>query len=155
MNKIKVISGGCKREGQTWFSKCRAAQVNSSIMSMSVQATAVAQPWQRSLPCRLASPLFSRDHLLEDRHERSRICNNSGKGTVFLCSFELCKAFALHLDLHGAVLLENEFCFSKGDRGQKLVPSNSFWDIVYDIALKWSSYGSFKESGFTSSLIGV
>ena len=60
MNKIKVISGGCKREGQIWFSKCRAAQVNSSVMSMSVKATAVAQPWQRSLPCRAESPFLRR-----------------------------------------------------------------------------------------------
>lgn len=94
------------------------------------------------------SPLFSRDHLLENGHETSRTCRNSGKGIVFLCSFALCKALAWQLDLHGAVLLEN-ICFSKEKKEQRLVHSDNFWGIIYYIALKQSSYGSLKESGFT------
>lgn len=46
MSKIKVISGGCRGEGQVWFSKCGAAQVNSSVVSMSVKVTGIAQLWQ-------------------------------------------------------------------------------------------------------------
>jgi len=129
MSKIKVISGGCKREGQVWFSKCSAAQVNSSITSIPVKATAIAQPWQRSLPCRAESPLFSGEHLLEDGHEMSRIGSNSTKGTVLLCSFALCQALALQLDLHGAVLLENAFCFSKADREQRLGLQMAFGEL--------------------------
>lgn len=75
------------------------------------------------------SPLFRRDHLLENGPETSRICRNSGKGIVILCSFALCQALALQLHLLGAVLAEN-ICFSKEKKEQRLVPSNSFGGLI-------------------------
>lgn len=72
-------------------------------------------------------PVLPRDHQLEDGHKTSRACSNSGKREVSVL-FAECKALPLQLNLYGAVL-ESIFCFSKGDREQRLVPSTAFWEL--------------------------
>lgn len=81
MNMIKVISGGCKREGQIRFNKRRAGQVNSSVMSMSAKATPVAQPWRRSLSCRAESPSLQRSSAGRWAGDEQ----DAGKGIFSLC----------------------------------------------------------------------